>query len=90
MNKFIDYCVLKKEYRGISPFQMEFREGLNLIVGENGAGKSSMLQLLAEGKKDETFSFKMTKKGVTDFRFFDTEKMNPRLQAEPSKNCLSR
>ncbi len=40
MNKFIDYFELKKVYRGIDPFKMELRAGLNLIVGENGSGKS--------------------------------------------------
>jgi predicted ATPase len=76
---------LNETYRDIKPFSIDFREGLNLIVGENGSGKSSMLQLISDVQETKT------KKVVcepVDFRYFDTEKNNPRIKGSlaDSKN----
>ena len=75
---------LKVLYRDIQPFSVKFRPGLNVIVGENGSGKSSLLELLMgpDGKTCEKNASQV------EFRFLDTEKPNPRIKSnlEYSKN----
>ena len=34
-------------YRGIEKLNVEFREGINLLIGDNGTGKTSLLNALA-------------------------------------------
>jgi predicted ATPase len=80
---------LKKEFRGIKPFKCKFIDGINVIVGENGCGKSSMLKLLT----DSTLAKKLIKidykEGAT-FKFFDTEKDNPRMKSlQLQEQCYS-
>jgi predicted ATPase len=77
---------LKTEYRGIPPFKMEFRDGLNVIVGENGSGKSSLLQLLTDQDNDFKNVRNIDYVPGIDFRFLDTEKHNPRLEAHPESH----
>jgi len=91
MNKFLESFKLKVEHRGIKPFICEFRKGLNVLVGENASGKSTILGLM--GKNDPfnkwkgVFSIKLIDTEKNKFRFLDTEKDNPRLKnIESSKN----
>lgn len=38
-----------KNFRGIDHSAIEFKEGFNLIKGENGKGKTSILEAIAVG-----------------------------------------
>ncbi len=71
---------------------ISFDPRITWIVGENGCGKSSLLNLLmqsGENKRKEKptgFSIEMHPPNEkTTIRFFDTEKMNPRV----SERCES-
>jgi len=92
MEKLISELELKIKYRGIKPFTIKFKEGINLIVGENGIGKSSIISLLYEysiNKKEfkEIISIKKEGYNYVSLKFFDTEKMNPRvIDSQSSKN----
>lgn len=44
--KFLHSTELIEEYRGIKPFQIRFRDGMNVIVGDNGSGKTTLMQLI--------------------------------------------
>ncbi len=57
---------------------IKFHKGLNLLVGDQGSGKSSIFELFLGGKKKygEVITFKCNE---TRFQFFDYEKMNPRV-----------
>lgn len=57
---------------------IEFLPGLNMLVGENGIGKSGILYNLTK-PKDSKHSIKLTTTGAISFFHFDTEKMNPRV-----------
>jgi len=37
------------DFKGIEHCQLSFRQGFNLIIGENGKGKISLLEALAIG-----------------------------------------
>lgn len=81
---FLKKFTLKTPYREIPPFKVEFRPGMNVIVGENGSGKSTLLHLLTSGPDKETKSIVAD---TAETRFLDTEKMNPRFQSvDGSKN----
>lgn len=84
--KFLKKVILKKEFCNIKPCTINFQEGLNVIVGENGSGKSSLLKLITGENFKETR--KLFVEPQTTFRFLDTEKDNPRIKnnIEHSKN----
>lgn len=82
---YLEKFELFEEYRKIKPFEIVFKDGLNLIVGENGSGKSTLLNIIynsqnekSEAKIKLTLS-DYTLKNSVDTKFFDTEKNNPRI-----------
>lgn len=87
MSIYLRSFQLKEEYRGIKPFKVTFREGLNVVVGENGAGKSSMLGLICPGpysNGEEKKLIELDFVSGSKFKFFDTEKNNPRIKSDCS------
>jgi len=64
---------LLKKHRDIEPFKVEFLNGLNVVVGDNGFGKSTMLQMITanhiEFKKGQTI-FKCKSDGNNRYVFF--------------------
>lgn len=80
---FLKNFTLKEKYSKIKPFTIEFREGLNVIVGENGSGKSSMLYFI---RNPDTTLYSVESEDCA-FVFFDSEKDNPRtIDLSMSKN----
>ncbi len=60
----------------------EFRPGVNLIVGDQGCGKSSLLETIKDAgtKNKDKRAVVLTDKGCTSL-YFDFEKGNPRTLA---------
>ncbi len=67
---------LLEKYRTLKPFVMEPNLGVNLIVGENGSGKSSLLNIIKENAPEVRLEIE----GTINYYHFDTEKDNPRTQ----------
>lgn len=67
--------VFDKEYRCFKKGERyEFKPGLNLLVGDQGCGKSTIISCMCDDKNDQwTIDV-----NPVEFRFLDTEKMNPR------------
>jgi predicted ATPase len=86
MARFIKSLTLKKEFHNIQPFKIEFRDGLNVIVGENGAGKSSLLSLLTDTDHRYKDLISIDYEPGATFRFLDTEKHNPRIKSDCSNS----
>ena len=80
MSRFLKSFTLLREHQKIKPFTLNFKDGLNVIVGENGSGKSTLLNLLTT--QNESFQSLRTVdyEPKIDYRFLDTEKHNPRLK----------
>jgi predicted ATPase len=78
--RYLKKLIVTKEFRGIQPFTLELKDGINIIVGENGIGKSSLLSLIS----NETYKkyVKFDVEPNTTFRAFDTEKDNPRIKTD--------
>jgi len=53
---------------------------LTLLVGEQGCGKSSLLEILQENEIETTLSEDAQINGVDSY-FFDSERMNPRMNS---------
>jgi ABC-type uncharacterized transport system ATPase subunit len=97
----INSLKFKKDWRCFTKGkEFPFREGVNLLVGDQGTGKSSIFTLLvnkakSNGSFDDIFSIKATKCVVQSFDF---EKDNPRKKgisntksnAEFRNNLLSK
>ncbi len=56
--------------------EIEFKAGINLIVGEQGCGKSSLFEAIIKNWGILTVDYDHD----SDYLFFDTESMNPRLE----------
>jgi len=70
---------LIKEYRKIQPFSFKFKPDLNVIVGENGSGKSSLLHLITNLQQNKDVC--KAEYTLGDYSFLDTEKQNPRTKS---------
>jgi predicted ATPase len=69
--------------RTIEPFKIDFKSGLNVIVGDNGSGKSTLLNLLSknlDGNINVVLSDDTNSNGKNTM-YFDTEKQNPRIKS---------
>lgn len=88
LRTYIKSFSLLEAYRDIAPFSVTFRGGLNLIVGENGSGKSSMLHLMSNPEESKKIKKLELNSAGFDFKFYDTEKNNPRIKSnfDNSKN----
>lgn len=58
---------------------IEFRPGLNVIVGDQGCGKSSLFYSILNWKESK-IAMHYDSSLINDFSFLDTESMNPRLE----------
>ena len=64
------------------PKKIEFDAGINVIIGDNGVGKSTLLMLLRESSG---YRAKLDYEKGSSYTFFDFETMNPRM-TEPNPN----
>ena len=60
---------------------VDFRPGLNLLIGPNGTGKSTLLRTIAS-----CADCRRVEDGPTEYVFFDAERMNPRHPDAPVRN----
>lgn len=98
MNRFIEKYELLENIsnRKIKKFELEFRPGINVIVGENGSGKSTLLKLLNDAEfvhlhhiKQRIHISEYTKNIGVDTMMFDTEKDNPRFKdIQYAEGCI--
>ena len=85
-SKYIKSIEFKSDYRCFETGdKFEFKP-LNLLVGDQGCGKSSLMSLMFKNKTDEDrkiIEIKLSEealgKGITTY-FFDSEKDNPRIK----------
>lgn len=77
----IKSVMMLKDFRTLRKGEVfEFREGVNLLVGEQGSGKSSLLSLLMGKYNSEKYLKSTTTDGkAVSTRSFDFERDNPRI-----------
>ena len=61
--------------------RLRFQPGLNLLIGPNGTGKSTLLRAIASCP-----DCRRTEDGPTNYVLFDSETMNPRHADAPVRN----
>lgn len=64
--------------------EIEFKPGLNIIVGENGSGKTTLLKALTSPQFQKDNSIHLEASGV--YRALDFETGNPRFSINPDPN----
>lgn len=78
----------QKDYRGFVKGEfLKFHDGINLLVGEQGCGKSTLINLICESKKyadplgsDYVYDYKTQNNARMPLWKYDFEKDNPRMQ----------
>jgi predicted ATPase len=78
--RFIKAIKFNRKFRSYSEGQLiEFKSGLNIIVGDQGCGKSSLFYSIINWEES---GISMARDGsvLPEYRFMDTESMNPRLK----------
>ena len=71
----------KDKFRCFDPGDtLIFREGINLLVGENGAGKSTILDIITGKIKGQIKDIVTIKSSKIEYIAFDFEKDNPRIK----------
>lgn len=80
---YLEKLIILEDYNNIPKDLVIELKSINPIVGEQGCGKSSLLDILSNNEKD-LITYKsspLLKKGdVVNSFYFDTEKMNPRIK----------
>lgn len=61
--------------------RLRFQPGLNLLIGPNGTGKSTILRTIAECP-----DCRRKEDGPTEYVLFDSERMNPKRSDRPIRN----
>ncbi len=64
---------------------VDFQPGLNLLIGPNGTGKSTLLRTIAS-----CTHCRRIEDGPTEYAFFDAERMNPRHADAPVRKVTTR
>lgn len=78
MNHFIHAIKFNEKFRCFESGEIyQFKPGINLLVGDQGCGKSSMFNSIMEWQKSG-ISMNYDKDNNPQYRFLDTEQMNPR------------
>lgn len=86
MKTYVTSVEFKSDYRCFKTGERFEFKPLNMLVGDQGCGKSSLISLLFKKKTDEDrkiidvkLSDEVIGKGITTY-FFDSEKDNPRIK----------
>jgi len=67
-------------------FSVDFKPGVNLLVGDQGCGKSTLLNVISDKLRDKAI-VRTTNDSVIKYSWFDFEKDNPRTKSSlPKEN----